>query len=86
MRTGVTYDPSPISDEFVTARLPGSDRTLVGIGASYQPSKSLSFDVGYTHVFAEDSPINQSSSTAGTVRGKFASEVDIIGVQLNWQF
>ncbi|WGV24759.1 OmpP1/FadL family transporter [Halotia branconii] len=86
LRTGVTYDPSPISDEFVTARLPGGDRTLVGIGASYQPSKSLSFDVGYTHVFAEDSPINQSGSTTGTLKGKFASEVDIIGVQLNWQF
>lgn len=85
LRTGITYDPSPISDEFVTARLPGGDRTLLGVGASYQPSKSFSFDVGYTHVFSENSPINETNSTGNTLRGEFESEVNIIGVQLNWQ-
>ncbi|BBD62497.1 hypothetical protein NIES2109_53410 [Nostoc sp. HK-01] len=30
---------SLIKDEFVTARLPTGDRTLVGVGASYRPSK-----------------------------------------------
>ncbi|MBU7586747.1 MAG: outer membrane protein transport protein [Nostoc sp. TH1S01] len=86
LRTGVTYDPSPIKDEFVTARLPGGDRTLVGVGASYRPSKSFSLDVAYSHVFSEDSPINQSSTTTGTVRGEFESSVDVVGLQLNWQF
>ncbi|RCJ23857.1 aromatic hydrocarbon degradation protein [Nostoc minutum NIES-26] len=86
LRTGVTYDPSPISDEFVTARLPGGDRTLLGFGASYRPSKSFSFDIGYTHVFSDDSSINESNSTRNTLKGEFESEVDIVGVQLNWQF
>jgi long-chain fatty acid transport protein len=86
LRTGVTYDPTPVSDEFANARLPGGDRTLVGVGASWRPSKSLSLDVGYTHVFADDTPINQSSPTEGTLKGKFESAVDIVGVQVNWQF
>ncbi|MFH7026644.1 MAG: OmpP1/FadL family transporter [Heteroscytonema crispum UTEX LB 1556] len=86
LRTGVSYDPSPIREEFTNARLPGGDRTLVGIGATYQPSESFNIDIGYTHVFADDSPINQSSPTEGTLKGKFDSQVDIVGVQLNWQF
>ncbi|BAZ49262.1 putative toluene transport protein [Nostoc sp. NIES-4103] len=86
LRTGVTYDPSPVSDEYVTARLPGGDRTLLGFGASYRPSKSFSFDIGYTHVFSENSSINETSSTGDTLRGELESEVDVIGVQLNWQF
>ncbi|BAY07826.1 OmpP1/FadL family transporter [Calothrix sp. NIES-2098] len=86
LRTGVTYDPSPISEEYNTPRLPGGDRTIVGFGATYKPSKSFNVDIGYTHVFSDDSSINQSSTTAGTLTGKFASEVDVIGLQLNWQF
>ncbi|OUL19295.1 outer membrane protein transport protein [Nostoc sp. 106C] len=86
LRTGVTYDPSPISDQYNTPRLPGGDRTLIGFGASYKPSKSFNVDIGYSHVFSDDSLINQSSTTAGTLTGKFASEVDIIGLQVNWQF
>ena len=86
LRTGVTYDPSPFSNEFTTARLPGGDRTLIGFGASYRPSKSLNIDFGYTHVFIADSFINQSSSTDGTLTGKFEGSVDVVGLQVNWQF
>ncbi|OUL18645.1 aromatic hydrocarbon degradation protein [Nostoc sp. RF31YmG] len=86
LRTGVTYDPSPISDQYNTPRLPGGDRTLIGFGATYKPSKSFNVDIGYSHVFSDDSSINQSSTTAGTLTGKFSSEVDVIGLQVNWQF
>ena len=86
LRTGITYDPSPVSEEFNTPRLPGGDRTLLGFGASYRPSKSFNFDIGYTHVFVNDSDINQSSSTAGTLKGTFEGGVDIVGLQVSWQF
>ncbi|BBD67953.1 putative outer membrane protein NMB0088 [Nostoc commune NIES-4072] len=86
LRTGITYDPSPVSEEFNTPRLPGGDRTLLGFGASYRPSKSFNFDIGYTHVFVNDSYINQSSTTAGTLKGTFEGGVDIVGLQVSWQF
>ncbi len=86
LRTGVSYDPSPIKDEFNTPRLPGGDRTLVGVGATYKPSKSFNLDIGYTHIFADSSSINQTNSTGDTLRGEFDSSVDIIGIQANWQF
>ncbi|MBD2690673.1 outer membrane protein transport protein [Anabaena catenula] len=59
---------------------------MQGFGASYRPSKTLSLDVGYTHIFFDDSPINQASTTDGTLKGKFESSADMLGVQLNWQF
>ncbi|MCC5647411.1 OmpP1/FadL family transporter [Nostoc sp. CHAB 5824] len=86
LRTGITFDPSPVSEEFNTPRLPGGDRTLLGFGASYRPSKSFNFDIGYTHVFVNDSYINQSSTTAGTLKGNFEGGVDIVGLQVSWQF
>jgi long-chain fatty acid transport protein len=86
VRTGVSYDPSPIKEEFNTPRLPGGDRTLVGVGATYKPSKSFNIDIGYTHVFADSSSVNQTNSTGDTLRGEFDSSVDVIGIQANWQF
>ncbi|BCL37732.1 OmpP1/FadL family transporter [Nostoc sp. MS1] len=86
LRTGVTFDPSPIKEEFNTARLPGGDRTLVGIGATYKPSKSFNIDVGYTHIFVDNSSIIQTNTTGDTLRGEFDGSVDIIGIQANWQF
>jgi long-chain fatty acid transport protein len=86
LRTGLTYDPSPVPENYNSPRLPGGDRTILGIGASYKTSDSLSVDVGYIHVFANDSSINESSTTDGTLKGKFSNDVDVLGVQLNWQF
>ncbi|MBW4561339.1 MAG: outer membrane protein transport protein [Mojavia pulchra JT2-VF2] len=86
LRTGISYDPSPISNEYNTPRLPGGDRTLIGFGATYRPSDSFDLDFGYLHVFSDDSSINQSSTTAGTLTGKFESAVDVFGLQVNWRF
>jgi long-chain fatty acid transport protein len=86
LRTGITYDPSPVKEEFNSPRLPGGDRTILGLGASYQSSDSLTIDVGYIHVFTADSTINKSSPTDGILRGNFSGDVDIIGAQINWKF
>lgn len=85
LRTGVTYDPSPIEEKYNTPRLK-CDRTLIGFGATYKPSKSFNIDVGYTHVFSDTSSINQTNTTGDTLRGEFDSSVDIIGIQANWEF
>lgn len=86
LRTGIAYDPSPVKDEFRTARVPDNDRVWLAVGASYQASPSLSIDIGYAHLFVDKAPINQSSATEGTLRGTYNNNVDIIGVQVNWNF
>ena len=86
LRAGVAYDPGPVREEFTTARIPDGDRTWLAFGFSYQPSSSLSLDFAYAHIFFDDRSINRSTPLAGTLRGKFESQVDIIGLQLSWKF
>lgn len=86
LRAGVAYDESPADEEYITPRIPDSDRTWLAIGASFKASDSLSFDIGYAHLFVDDTEINQVSTTNGNLRGKFDNSVDIIGLQVNWMF
>jgi len=86
IRVGVAYDPSPVRDQFRTARIPDSDRTWIVIGASYRPSPSLSLDIGYAHLFVKDASIDQVGSTGDRLRGDYSSQVNIIGVQAAYRF
>lgn len=86
LRAGVAYDESPADDKYITPRIPDSDRTWLAISASFKASDSLSFDIGYAHLFVDDTEINQVSTTNGNLRGKFDNSVDIIGLQVNWLF
>lgn len=86
VRSGVAYDPSPVPDEFLTARIPDSNRTWVSLGFSYEPTDSLSVDLAYTHIFIAGRSINQTEPGAGTLVGDFSSGVDIVGAQVNWRF
>ena len=57
LRAGFAYEQSPIDTAIRSTRLPDSDRYWVSIGASYQYSEKLSFDVAYTHVFHKDADV-----------------------------
>ena len=91
LRTGVALDETPVpSDERRTPRLPGNDRTWVSFGMSYIYSSTLSFDVGYSHLFVDDADINNEFESsvptlAHTLSGEYEAEVDILSAQLNWQ-
>ena len=92
LRTGIAYDETPIpSPERRTPRLPGNDRTWISFGLSYAYSKELSFDIGYSHLFVDDSEIaNEFESSvptlAATLIGEYEASVDILSAQLNWQY
>jgi len=92
LRTGLAFDESPVPNpEHRTARLPGSDRTWISFGLSYLIDNDLSFDVGYSHLFIKDAEIdNEFESSVPTLAahltGEYEASVDIISVQLNWQY
>lgn len=89
-RGGLAYDETPIrSPENLTARIPGNDRFWISLGAGYMPSASWSFDVGYSHLFINDTDINNnagSSSSNATLIGTYESSVDILSAQANFYF
>lgn len=88
-RGGLAFDETPIrSPESTSARIPGNDRTWLSFGAGYAPSTSWSFDVGYSHLFLSDTPINNTGSTTSgaTLTGSYESSVDILSAQVNFNF
>jgi long-chain fatty acid transport protein len=87
-RAGLALDESPIpSAEDRTARLPGSDRTWLSLGFGYKMSSTSNIDVGYTHVFFDDAPINNTDASFGhTLTGSYDVSADIFSAQYSWKF
>ena len=93
LRTGVAVDEEAIPNaQRRTPRIPGNDRTWLSFGLGYTVNKSLSFDVGYAHLFLDETPIDHfdpdpdSPGAAEELRGTYESNVDILSAQLNWEF
>jgi len=91
-RAGLAYDESPVPDaEHRTVRLPGNDRTWLSLGLTYMFNKDMSFDVGYSHLFIDDAPINNTLESSvptlnATVTGEYKASVDILSAQFNWYY
>ena len=88
LRGGLAWDEEPIPDAtHRTPRIPGDDRFWVAVGASYQRSDKLSFDIGYTHLFVGDVPINNTEVNTGHVLiGEYDADVNIFSAQVNYRF
>lgn len=87
-RGGLAWDEEPIPNaELRTPRIPGEDRFWVAIGASFNHSDKLSFDVGYAHLFVGDVPINNTEVNTGHVLvGTYDADVNILSAQLRYRF
>lgn len=87
-RAGLALDETPIATaEDRTARLPGSDRTWLSLGFGYKMSNTSNIDVGYTHIFFDDTPINNTDASFGhTLAGSYDVSVDIFSAQYSWKF
>ncbi|HCY63958.1 MAG TPA: transporter [Oxalobacteraceae bacterium] len=86
VRLGVAYDPTPVRDEFRTARIPDADRTWLSLGAQFKPSPQEAWDIGYAHIFIKDAPINKAEAGAGRQTGSYRNKVDILSVQYSRSF
>ena len=88
LRAGTAYDESPIpGPNLRTPRIPGNDRTWISLGAGYKVKEHINIDVGYSHLFVDDTPINHTSGDNGyTIKGVYKADVDILSAQLNWKF
>ena len=90
-RTGIAFDEEVIQDSFRTANIPGSDRTWLAFGLSWQVPKTGLLDLGYAHIFVKDASINQLQNTAayglnGNLTGQYQGQVDILSAQYTYQF
>ena len=89
LRGGVAFDETPIKDEFLTVRLPDSDRWWLSIGAQYKFAPNMKLDAGFTYIFADKANINQNAgSTAANalVNGHYDLSVAIFSGQFTYTF
>lgn len=86
-RMGLALDESAVRNaDTRTARSPGNDRLWLSLGYGYQTSETLGFDIGYTHLFIDDTSINNTQTGKGTLTGSYEQSVDILSTQFNWKF
>ena len=72
LRTGVAYDESPIRSVTArTFRLPDADRYWISLGAQYIINREFTVDGGYSHLFVQNSTVNNTQTTSGTIPAGF---------------
>lgn len=101
LKVGVAYDQTPVKSETTrTVRLPDNDRTWLSFGGQRKVGQNGRLDLGYTHIFIKDAPINHTRSqqapgqfvptptlgTATTVSGNYEGSVDIFSIQYTHSF
>ncbi len=99
-RAGLALDQTPVPhDSQRSPRVPDADRTWLSLGMTYTHSRTLSFDLGYAHLFVDDPELNGVSDNNDpslqfpvgltgfhALSGSYDSAVDIFGAQVNWRF
>lgn len=90
LRTGVAYEQSPIDTEIRSTRLPDNDRIWLSVGAGYQWSDKLSFDVAYTHIFTKETSVRILPGHQDFAGLPFVadadSSVDIVSVAVRYRW
>jgi long-chain fatty acid transport protein len=86
IRGGFAFDPTPIPNQFRTARLPDADRYWLAVGLGYEAMPNLRFDFAYVHIFAGSAPINEVSQTADLLVGRYADHIDIVALSATFRF
>lgn len=90
LRAGAAYEISPVRNaKQRLVQIADSDRVWLSAGASYKWSDSLSFDLGYSHIFFDDAKIDRVP--AGLTAGAFqlladtTNSADIISVGVKYK-
>lgn len=90
LRAGVGFDESPVPDDTRTPRIPGNDRTWLGIGASWAPTPRLSVSGSFVHIFVADSTIDLDAVGENRFRGSLNADMqgraEVVSAQVNWRF
>ncbi len=88
LRTGVAYDETAIKGKIErTPRIPGNDRLWLSFGIGYQIFDRTKLDFGYSHLFVDDTDIQNTDASFGhTVKGEYDASVNIYSLQVTYNF
>lgn len=87
LRTGLSYERSPVKDAFRTPSIPDAGRTILAFGLQYRPTAQSAWDLGFAHVFVKDASINRADlPLGGRLIGTYSNDVNILGLQYSHAF
>lgn len=90
LRVGGGYDQTPTNDIDKNIRLPDVGRWALAVGGHYQMKPNIGFDLGYTHLFAANTPVINSvqplsqTSTYNVNSRDGSFSADLVGGQVVW--
>ena len=83
LRTGFSYDPTPIPDAtHRDPRIPDANRLMLAVGGGYAWSDDARVELAYEHIFHHAAPIDASSPSGDLLIGNTQVSADIFAVQL----
>jgi long-chain fatty acid transport protein len=92
-RAGLAYELSAVNDRVRNVRISDNDRLWTSIGASYKWSEKVKFDIGYSHLFVKDAPVNiapghpeYNPARPVLFIGEAEPSVDIVSVALTYRW
>jgi long-chain fatty acid transport protein len=95
LRAGVAYEESPITDDTRNVFLPDDERIWLSVGATTKLSERTKVDIGYSHLFIEDSPIcqpqpgcnpNGTGADTPSFVGEATGDIDIVTLGITHNF
>lgn len=87
LRAGFAIDKTPVRAQYRTISIPDADRKWFSLGTSYQFSKQLGLDVGYSYLKGDKVDVHEQSALGTTLDAKLAkADAHILSAQLNYRF
>jgi len=81
LRAGTAYDEGAVKTEYRTPRIPDNDRIWLTLGLGYAFTDDLRIDLGYAHLFINDSGSQLTNKpVGGYLLGEYESSIDIFSI------
>jgi len=87
LKTGFSYDQSPVTDSNRTTRIPDTDHYILGVGLAYDVTPRVRVELAYAHIFCQPAPINNAANaTSGRIIGSYQDHDDTVSAGLTVKF
>ncbi|MCY7261872.1 OmpP1/FadL family transporter [Pseudomonas protegens] len=85
LRTGLSFDQSPVNNTDRSPRIPSGDRTIFSVGAGWNPTDDLTIDVAYSYLQEEAVHLNNKGH-GQTYSAKYENWANAFGLGVTYRF
>lgn len=88
LRCGMGFDQTPTRDAYRNVALPDNNRVVLAVGGHYQATKTIGFDMSWSHFIMKQVHINPPPQQTGlqvvTTNGSVRGGADVLGASMTW--